>query len=403
MSTIAGSLYLIKELSDLNGLSTIECFAFGALISATDSFPVLQLLKDSYEDVELFQLISGESILNNATAILFYKLFVFIDSAGNDVELSGLIFLLYIIGTLAIGFMCAAVLTLILKNLESNTSRFSLEAGGVILCPWVAYLISEAVKLPGLLAILFCGIFMARYTHPNLSDISKAVVSKGYSSLAASCELIAFIFTGYTVLNYNLPYTGQIAILAVGFFCTLLGRGIAIFVTSKLFLACKSRIDKNTQVLLFLSQIRGALGNYYTAFGLAANAFGVFKNGEYLLAMAVAYGTITVILVSIVAGWLINGASLRQNLDEFLREENRCLNMLRVCFTVIDERFLYPFFVKPSPDSVIMSPKFQDTPRGYVTGIQLKSDLTPRNHSPRQASEECNISEVYVHSALTLN
>ena len=109
------------------------------------------------------------------------------------------------------------------------------------------------------------------------------------------------------------------------------------------------------------------------------------------------------ILVTIIAGGLINGIALKQNLDEFMREESRCLSLLRSCFGYIDERFLYPFFVKLSPDSVIMSPKFQETPRGYQTGIQLKSDLTPRNISPRQASEECSISEVYVHSALTLN
>jgi NhaP-type Na+/H+ or K+/H+ antiporter len=44
-----------------------------------------------------------------------------------------------------------------------------MEATAVIVGPWFSYLLSEVAFLSGIVSILFCGIFMARYTYPSLS------------------------------------------------------------------------------------------------------------------------------------------------------------------------------------------------------------------------------------------
>ena len=47
-----------------------DCFWFGAIISATDPVTILSIFSDLRADVDLFAFIFGESVLNDAVAIV---------------------------------------------------------------------------------------------------------------------------------------------------------------------------------------------------------------------------------------------------------------------------------------------------------------------------------------------
>jgi len=49
-----------------------ECFAFGSLISATDPVSVLAIFKEMDADENLYAIIFGESIFNDAIALVMY-------------------------------------------------------------------------------------------------------------------------------------------------------------------------------------------------------------------------------------------------------------------------------------------------------------------------------------------
>lgn len=49
-----------------------ESFAFGSLISATDPVSVLATFKEMNADADLYAIIFGESIFNDAVAIVMY-------------------------------------------------------------------------------------------------------------------------------------------------------------------------------------------------------------------------------------------------------------------------------------------------------------------------------------------
>jgi NhaP-type Na+/H+ or K+/H+ antiporter len=40
----------------------------------------------------------------------------------------------------------------------------------MLLCPWVAYLIAEGLKLSGIVSILVNGIFLSYYAEPNITN-----------------------------------------------------------------------------------------------------------------------------------------------------------------------------------------------------------------------------------------
>ncbi len=49
-----------------------EAFAFGALISATDPVSVLAIFKEMDADLNLYTIVFGESVFNDAVAIVMY-------------------------------------------------------------------------------------------------------------------------------------------------------------------------------------------------------------------------------------------------------------------------------------------------------------------------------------------
>ena len=58
----------MKDISDIFTLN--DCFWFGAIISATDPVTVLSIFSDLKVDVDLFAFVFGESVLNDAVAIV---------------------------------------------------------------------------------------------------------------------------------------------------------------------------------------------------------------------------------------------------------------------------------------------------------------------------------------------
>ncbi|XP_019199706.1 PREDICTED: sodium/hydrogen exchanger 6-like isoform X2 [Ipomoea nil] len=64
---IGGVILLIYKLPFL------ECLKFGSLISATDPVTVLSIFQELGTDVNLYALVFGESVLNDAMAISLYR------------------------------------------------------------------------------------------------------------------------------------------------------------------------------------------------------------------------------------------------------------------------------------------------------------------------------------------
>ena len=55
------------------GDNIVYSLLFGSLISATDPVTVLAIFHDLHVDVDLYSLVFGESVMNDAVAIVLYR------------------------------------------------------------------------------------------------------------------------------------------------------------------------------------------------------------------------------------------------------------------------------------------------------------------------------------------
>jgi NhaP-type Na+/H+ or K+/H+ antiporter len=65
--------YAFAQYQGITELTLVDCFEFGALISATDPVSTLAIFHDLGVDPNLFALVFGESILNDASSIVLYR------------------------------------------------------------------------------------------------------------------------------------------------------------------------------------------------------------------------------------------------------------------------------------------------------------------------------------------
>ncbi|KAM8804940.1 sodium/hydrogen exchanger 9 [Eudromia elegans] len=247
-----------------------DCLFFGSLMSATDPVTVLAVFHELHVDTDLYTLLFGESVLNDAVAIvLTYSISIyspkenpnafdaaaFFQSVGN--------FLGIFAGSFAMG-SSYAVVTAHLTKFTKLCEFPMLETGLVFLLSWSAFLSAEAAGLTGIVAVLFCGVTQAHYTYNNLSPGSKLRTKQLFEFMNFLAENVIFCYMGLALFTFQNHIFNALFIFGA-FVAVFIARACNIYPLSFLLnLGRKQKIPRNFQHMMMFSGLRGAI-----AFALA--------------------------------------------------------------------------------------------------------------------------------------
>jgi sodium/hydrogen exchanger 8 len=138
---------------------------FGALISATDPVTVLSIFQDVGTDVNLYALVFGESVLNDAMAISLYRTMSLVNrqsSSGEHFFMVVIRFFETFAGSMSAGVGVGFTSALLFKYAGLDTENLqNLECCLFVLFPYFSYMLAEGVGLSGIVSILFTGIVIA--------------------------------------------------------------------------------------------------------------------------------------------------------------------------------------------------------------------------------------------------
>lgn len=173
---IGFSIYLISLTGIYKPFTLTESFAYSSLISSTDPVAILSTFKDYTIDSNFFQLIYGESILNDAISIVFYETCVKFSIGESSILYSIGLFLLIFFGSIILGYIIGYLTALFLRIISNKVKNIKkVEVSLMIILPWLSYLTAQMLGLSGIVSLLFNGIAHSTYTKPNLTDWSKIV------------------------------------------------------------------------------------------------------------------------------------------------------------------------------------------------------------------------------------
>ncbi|XP_019700702.2 sodium/hydrogen exchanger 7 isoform X4 [Harpegnathos saltator] len=258
-------IQLIPHLS--TSFTFLDTLYFGALISPTDPLTIISIFNDLHVDVNLYALVFGESVLNDAVALVLsgsiqnyaeryqsgsggFETVAFFQAFGDFVGIFSL--------SLFIGATMGCITALLTKFTRVRDFPL-LESALFVLMSYSTFLIAEASDLTGVVAVLFCGICQAHYTYNNLSLDSRQRTKQLFELLNFLAENFIFSYIGVSMFTFPKHHFDPGFIFA-GFLCALLGRAANVYPLSFILnLARKPKISLNYQHMLFFAGLRGAM------------------------------------------------------------------------------------------------------------------------------------------------
>ncbi|KAL4585284.1 hypothetical protein LXL04_009900 [Taraxacum kok-saghyz] len=317
---LGGVMYLMYR------LPLVECLMFGALISATDPVTVLSIFQELGSDMNLYALVFGESVLNDAMAISLYRTMSLVrsNSSGQNFFMIVVRFLETFVGSMSagvgVGFTSALIsffIVIIALKLYTNFLLFvinlncrnlfkyagldidnlqNLECCLFVLFPYFSYMLAEGLGLSGIVSILFTGMVMKHYSFSNLSENSQRFVSAFFHLISSLAETFVFIYMGFDIAmeQHSWSHVGFIffSIIFIG-----LARAANVFTCGyllNLVRPAQRQIPIKHQKALWYSGLRGAM-----AFALALQSVHDLPegHGQTIFTATTAIVVLTVLLI----------------------------------------------------------------------------------------------------------
>ena len=240
-------------------LSMKESLAFGSLISATDPVTTLAIFQELKVESQLFYIIFGESVFNDAVAIvLFETLKETLTGEAISIEVAIGKFFFVFGSSMVVGCLLGCISALIMKY--AKLGDLTVELVVILIFCYFPYLVGEVFSMSGIVAILFTGITMKHYTHRNMS-IEAADLSEIAISLTASItETFVFLNLGtsvWTMSKVNWTFVGW------GLVVILIARAGQVYPLSWILNFCernqRERLEPKQMHMLWYSGLRGAI------------------------------------------------------------------------------------------------------------------------------------------------
>ncbi|MBT7442596.1 MAG: cyclic nucleotide-binding domain-containing protein [Methylococcales bacterium] len=171
---------------------------FGALISATDPVAVVALFKELGTPMRLTVLVEGESLLNDATAIVIFNILVGIALYGGlsfgAAGIAVLEFLKVFLGGLFVGIGFGLVISWIMSRLHAGTSATLVMS---MVLAYSSFIVAEhSLHLSGVMAVVGAAVTLGFIGVPRLPESTVEALREVWEFLSMVCNTLLFIMIG---------------------------------------------------------------------------------------------------------------------------------------------------------------------------------------------------------------
>jgi len=172
-------------------------FALGAVVAPTDAVAVNAVAGRIALPRRLVTVLEGESLLNDATALVALN--------ASVVAILGVVnpwlvvgdFVLAVVGGVVVGFAVGWVLALIRKQLKAPVLDTSLS----LITPYLAFILAQSFGGSGVLAVVIAGLFLA-YRSPSIQSAEARIAERlNWRTIDYLLQNAVFLFIGLNLVD----------------------------------------------------------------------------------------------------------------------------------------------------------------------------------------------------------
>ena len=193
------------------------CFALGAIVSPPDALAAKAVLQRVVLPPRMMVLLEGESLVNDASGLVLFRLAVAAALTGSfSVGEALTSFAILSIGGIAIGLFIGWIATVLLARLHETP----ILAVATLLTAWASYIIADKLGVSGVLSTVACGLLLGWRQHEIMSAEARTSGQAVWRAVEFVLESLVFVLIGLSLRDVILDQelsTGRLwpAILAV--------------------------------------------------------------------------------------------------------------------------------------------------------------------------------------------
>ncbi len=240
----------------LAGVPLPPAFIFGAMVAATDPISVLALFRKLGMDRHLTMLLEGESLFNDGTAVVLFKIVLAMVLAGTVFHPTATIgqFFVVVLGGATIGASLGYAASRVTKLFDDHLLEITLTA----ILAYGSYLLAEQMHVSAVLSVVAAGVVMGNYgSRTAMSPLTRMAVNSFWEYTAFVVNSMIFLLIGLQVqYDLLLKYGLQIS---VGILLVLIAIAVVVYGLCPFIGSRQHKIPMKWRHLLFWGALRGSL------------------------------------------------------------------------------------------------------------------------------------------------
>lgn len=267
LGLILSMLIIGFGMSLMTPLNLGTALIFGALISATDPVAVIALFKELGVSEKLSTLVDGESLFNDATAIVVFH--ILLVSLAGGVSLSSAIiiqglgnFAMVFCGGVAVGLLLGAIFYQIIVLAKGN---HQVQTALTTVLAYTAFIASDhLLQVSGVMAVVTAGVFISWVARKSFDEFMRKYIRELWEYMAFIANSLIFLLLGLT--EYKLfedigRYNSIGKYILIAFLLTIVARALVVFglvpITNRL--SSQNHIKADHKKIMFWGGLRGAI------------------------------------------------------------------------------------------------------------------------------------------------
>lgn len=249
-------------LAPLAGVSIVACLLLASIVATTDSVAVIGIFRDVGAPARLCRLVEGESLLNDAAAIVAFTVLLDMLLGGQDATLLGasLAFVRTLAGGIAVGYIGARLVVSVLPWLQDlRLAQVTL----TLALPYMVFIIGErGLGVSGVIAAVTAGLVMSAIGQPRVPPGDWKFLLEMWEQLAYWASSLIFVLAALLIpelLEQVSWHDGLV--LAMMIVAALAARALILFGFFPLTSAAglSQRVSQRFNVVILWGGLRGAV------------------------------------------------------------------------------------------------------------------------------------------------